>query len=55
MSAYALFTPSSEMPDPGKRAAPWSWTSDASTKALEDVPNAFFSLFHQILPSPSGG
>jgi hypothetical protein len=55
ISANALFTPTSEMPPPGKRAAAWSWKSDASTKALEEVPIAFFSLLHQIFPSPSGG
>jgi hypothetical protein len=42
------------MPPPGKRAAAWSWNSDAFKKALEEVPSAFFSLFHQIFPSPSG-
>jgi Molybdopterin cofactor-binding domain len=44
MKARLAFTAISEIPLPGSRAAAISWCSEASTKALEAVPKAFFAL-----------
>jgi len=46
MKAKLAFTAVSEIPLFGSRAAAISCCSEASTKALEAVPKAFFNLCH---------
>src|SRR5262245_22381292 len=46
MNAKLAFTAVSEIPLPGNRAAAINCWSEALTKALDVVPNAFLSLCH---------
>jgi hypothetical protein len=55
LAAVVHFTAVSEIPLFGSRAAAISCCSEASTKALEVVPKAFFSLCHHSQACPSGG
>jgi len=55
MKAKLAFTAVSEIPLFGSREAAISCCSEASTKALEVVPKAFFSLCHHSQACPSGG
>ena len=55
MNAKLAFTAISQIPLFGSRAAAMSCWREAATKALDEVPIAFFSRRHHSRACPSGG